>query len=565
MKESLLTGIFWDAGLFLVLAAIVVPVLRYFKVPYALGYLLAGVALGPYALGAFAEHYPLLNAISLQDAAHVKILAELGIVLLLFVIGLEMTPRRLWQMRHLVFGLGCTQVLISAVIIGSIAYLWGNSLEVSTLLGLSLALSSTAIVMQWLQEQKLFVTHTGRAGFSILLLQDLAVIPILMFVTVLGSDIDGPVSQFVALTLLKMLITVLAIYFVGRVVLRPLFIFANRHGGGEVFMALSLLVIVVCASVASYAGLSMALGAFIAGVLLADTQYRHEIGSMIMPFKSMLLGIFFMSFGMSIDLYFIFEKPFWLFASVFGLMSIKAAIIFAVCKALKQSTSVAAETAILLAQAGEFGLLVVGSALAIGLMPQESAQFMLIMIGLTMIASPLIAPVARKVGMYFEQKQTVPIGREISKGKDNHVVIFGYGRMGQAIANLLSEEGVEILAFDNNVDHVQSGYKHGKPVYFGDATKKHTVQAANLEDAKCVIVAIDDTKAAKKIVSSIRDQSAELPIIVRAATEEDLENFQKNEFVHAISEHSHVSSTISQLALDLFIPLSINDKGSYGS
>lgn len=553
MKEFLLADIFWHAGVFLVLSALVIPVLRYFKIPIALGYLLAGLALGPYALGALTEQYPVLQVISLKDAAHVKVLAELGIVLLLFVIGLELTPRRLWQMRYLVFGLGSAQVLLCAIVIGAIAYFWGNSTQVSVLLGLSLALSSTAIVIQWLHEQKLFVTHTGRTSFSILLFQDLAVIPILLLLTIMSTQIEGPVVQLVSFSLLKMVGTALALYFVGRLILKPLFIFANRHGGSEVFMALSLLVIITSASVAALAGLSMALGAFIAGILLADTQYRHEISSLITPFKSMLLGIFFVSFGMGIDLHYIVEKPFWLIASVFGLMGIKASLIFVLCKAWKQTTAVAVESSILLAQAGEFGLLVVGSALTAGLMAEDVGQFMLIMIGITMLLTPLMAPLARKAGHFAETKQVkkdATVYYDASDSKENHVVIFGYGRMGRAIADILCQEGIDILAFDNNVDHVQAGHAHGVPVYFGDASRKHTLSAVNLEKAICAVIALDDIKATHRIIEFIRQVDPELPVIVRAQKEEDLEQFQKTEHVHAIPEHMHVSIKISEKILE---------------
>lgn len=553
MKESLLTDIFLHAGFFLALSALVIPILRYFKIPVALGYLLAGIALGPFALGSLTEQYTFLNAISLKDASHVKILAELGIVLLLFVIGLELTPRRLWQMRYLVFGLGGTQVLFSALVIGSIAYFWGNNFQVSLLLGLSLALSSTAIVIQWLQEKKLFVTNMGRTSFSILLFQDLAVIPILLILTIMSTEIDVHVSQFIFYSLLKMAGTTLALYFVGRIILKPLFIFSNNYGGSEGFMALSLLIIITSASIASLAGLSMALGAFIAGVLLADTQYRHEISSLITPFKGMLLGIFFLSFGMGINLNFIAVKPFWLIASVFALMAIKASIIFILCKAWKQTTSVATECAILLAQAGEFGLLVVGSALTVGLIEEDVGQFMLIMIGSTMMLSPLMAPLARKAGRFIETLQSEKQAYAHEKSldhKENHIVLLGYGRMGKAIASFLSKEGIDILAFDNNADCVQSGYARGVPVFFGDASRKKTLDNANLKQAICAVIAIDDVEATHRIIKTIRQIDPDLSIIVRAQKEEDVDQFHKTAFVSAIPEHQHISAKISEQILE---------------
>lgn len=552
MKDSPLTDIFWQAGLFLTLAALVIPLLRYFKIPVALGYLLAGIALGPYGLGAAIEHYPFLQAISLKDNESVKILAEIGIVLLLFVIGLELTPRKLWQMRNLVFGLGGAQVMVTATVIGGIAFLWGNTINVSILLGLGLALSSTAIVIQWLHEQKLFASPAGRSSFSILLFQDLAVIPILLLLTILGSDLGDNVFQYVSLSLLKMFATVAVIYFAGRILLKPLFLFANKHGGSEVFMALSLLVIVVSASIASYAGLSMALGAFIAGLLLADTQYRHEISSLIIPFKSMLLGIFFLSFGMGINLLFIAEEPLWLALSVIGLMSIKAAIIFALCKIWKQTTSVSAESAILLSQAGEFGLLVVGSALTVGLMAEDIGQFMLITVGITMLITPIIAPVSRKAGHHIENKYHTGKNYHASHAEEtsDHIVIFGFGRVGRTIADTLCREGFEILGFDNNIQSVNQARSSSRPVYLGDATKKATLNAAHLEKAICATITLDDPGATRSIVESIRNINTTIPIIVRAHNSHDLEVFDQDENTEAIAEHLLISEKLSEKILN---------------
>lgn len=552
MKESLLTEIFWHAGLFLALSALVIPVLRYCKVPVSLGYLLAGVIVGPYALGALAEDFPALQIFSLDNAAHVKILAELGIVLLLFVIGLELTPRRLWQMRSFVFGLGGAQVIVTGIIIAVVAYLWGNNVQVSVLLGLSLALSSTAMVIQWLHEQKLFVSHTGRASFSILLFQDLAVIPILLLLTILSTDIGDDVVSYVSLSLVKMAGSVIAIYLAGKLVLKPMFLFANRHGGSEVFMALSLLVIVVSASAASMAGLSMALGAFIAGLLLADTEYRHEISSMIIPFKSMLLGIFFFSFGMGINLYFIAEKPLWLLVSVLGLMCIKAGIIFVLCKLWKQSTAVAAESGILLSQAGEFGLLVVGSALTVGLMEEGVGQFMLITVGMTMLVTPVIAPLARKVGIYIESKsldENVSPLENADEMKD-HIVIFGFGRVGQIIAEKLCQEGFSILGFDNNVQRVNEGRLKSIPVFYGDASKQATINAANLGKALCTVITLDDAVATRQIVKNIRKTGQTVPLVVRAHHMSDVKEFEAFDKIDVVAEHVLIGGELSNKILE---------------
>lgn len=548
MKESLLTGVFWNAGLFLILAALVIPVLRFLKIPTALGYLIAGIALGPYGISVLANHIPISEFIGLQDSEYVKILAELGIVLLLFVIGLELTPQRLWQMRNFVFGLGGSQVFISAGTIGTISYLWGNSTEVSILLGLSLSLSSTALIIQWLQEQKLFASDVGRTSFSVLLFQDLAVIPILLLLTILSSDIGDNISHYVLLSLAKMVITIITIYFIGKLIFKPIFIFTSRHGGAEVFMALSLLIIVASASIANLAGLSMAFGAFIAGLLLADTEYRHEIEALIVPFKSMLIGIFFVSFGMGINLNFIADKPLWIFASVIGLMCIKAAIIFALCKLWKQSTSVSAESAILLSQAGEFGLLIVGGSLTAGIMNVNVGQFMLIVIGMTMFVTPILAPLARKLGAHLESTahDKKDYHANQAEEKEGHVVIFGFGRVGKTVAHKLSKEGFTFIGFDKNIKFVSEQRLKSNPVYLGDALKSNTLKAAYIEKALCVVVAIDSASATKKIVSGIRAICSSTPIIVRAHSEEDVKLYDEYENVAAIAENLIISQKLSE-------------------
>jgi CPA2 family monovalent cation:H+ antiporter-2 len=548
MKESLLNDVFWDAGLFLTLAALIIPTLRFFKVPTALGYLLAGIALGPYGISVLANHLPVSEFIGLKDAEHIKILSELGIVLLLFVIGLELTPKRLWQMRHLVFGLGGTQVLVSASIIGTIAYFWGNSLSVSVMLGLGLGLSSTALIVQWLQEQKLFSSSVGRTSFSVLLFQDLAVIPILLLLTILSSDIGENLTKYITFSLGKMIVTVLVIYFVGKIILKPVFVFANRHGGPEVFMALSLLTIVTCASAANLAGLSMGLGAFIAGLLLADTEYRYEIEALIVPFKSMLLGIFFVSFGMGINLHFVAERPLWLFLSVIGLMGIKAIIVFSLCKLWKQSTAVSAESALLLSQAGEFGLLVVGSMLTAGLLVENVGQFMLIVIGMTMFVTPILAPLARKVGSYIENTSHGKEEYHANQAEDQegHIVIFGFGRVGKTIADKICKEGFTFMGFDKDVNFVNSARSESNPVYMGDALKKNTLKAAHIEKALCVVVTIDDADATQKIVKAIRDICTSTPIVVRAHSMADAKLYDEFENVETVAENMIISEELAE-------------------
>jgi monovalent cation:proton antiporter-2 (CPA2) family protein len=550
MKESLLLNVLLEAGIFLALAALIIPLLKRFKVPSVLGYLIAGVIFGPYSMGAFTESIPMLSYITLYETAHVKMLAELGIIMLLFVIGLELTPQRLWQMRHLVFGLGSAQVIASAVIIGGIAFLWGNNLQLSILFGLGLSLSSTAIITQWIHEQKMFTAPAGRASFSILLLQDLAVIPILFLLTIFAAEPGEDMFMFTVKSLAIMAFAATAMYMIGQRILRPVFVFANQHGGHEVLMALSLLTIVGSASVAGFAGLSMALGAFIAGLLLADTEYRHEIKAMIVPFKGMLLGIFFLSFGMSINLNFIAEKPVWLALSVIGLMLTKAALIYPLCRLWKQSRAVSAESAIMLSQAGEFGLLVIGSALTLGIATEDVGQFMLITVGLTMFVTPVITPLSRKVGTWIEARESqgehIPIPESKEQG---HVAIFGFGRMGQTIAEILSGEGVSIIGFDNDARKVDKLKSCSFPVYFADSSKKAVVKAAGLERALCAVISLDEPHATKKLAENIRKVHPHLPIYARAEDEKEEAILERIPYVDAVPEHLAVSQGLAEKVL----------------
>lgn len=552
MKESPLLEVFMYASFFLAIAAIIIPLLKKIKVPAVLGYLCTGIIFGPQALGLLADDYPFLKYITLQNSDNITLLSELGIVFLLFVIGLELTPKKLWNMRNLVFGLGAAQVTISSIVIGMVAYSWGNSLEASILLGLGLSLSSTAIITQFLHENKLFRTRPGQASFSILLFQDLAVIPILLLITVFTAETgEQSITEYILGILGKMVAAVIAIILIGKYCLRPIFSFSNKYGGAESFIALSLLVIVISASIAGMAGLSLALGAFIGGLLLAETNYSHEVSSTIIPFKSMLLGIFFISFGMSIDLHFITDRPVWLILSAFGLMGIKFMIIFLLARLWKLPKSIAVESALLLPQAGEFGLLVVGSSIIYGLMTNEVGQFMFLTIGLTMILTPIINPMAHRVGSYIRsrEEQSIYSEDEYDEEISEHVIILGYGRMGQTISEILSKEGIKYISFDNKTDPIKSGKIRKAPVYYGDVTKKSTLKAARVDKATCIIITIDQTELVEIVYKNIRALNSDIPIIIRVRNRRDLSHLNLVNS-HIIPDYLSTSYLMAEKALE---------------
>lgn len=552
MKESLLLDVFIHSSFFLAIAALVIPILKRFRVPPVLGYLIAGVVLGPHGIGEFSEEISFLEYITLKDSHHIKILSELGLVFLLFVIGLELTPKKLWQMRSMVFGLGVLQVVVTATIIGGIAYAWENSIQASILLGLGLSLSSTAIITQWLHEKKLFSTEVGQTSFSILLLQDIAVIPILLLITVFTATSGDNLSVQILTVVVKMAFSVLAIILVSKWFLRPLFSFSSKYGGSEVFIALSFLVITVTSSIAGLAGMSMALGAFISGLLLAETQYSYEISSIIVPFKTILIGIFFMAFGMSIDIHFIFQRTFWLMASVFGLMVIKASIIYVLCLIWKKHIKIATETALVLSQAGEFGLMVVGVSLSANLMSNDVAQFMFLTIGLTMALTPMLTIFSQHIADYLHGKYSSDDNKLKETYEDNisnHIVIIGYGRMGKTISEIVSQQGIKILAFDKNFEKVSSNQAKNAPVYYGDATKKATLEKANIDYASCVVITVDDPVASKKIYNNIRERDKKTPIIIRSHKLDDFAEFQNESGLYIVPEYLSASLILAQKAL----------------
>ncbi|MDP7142798.1 MAG: cation:proton antiporter [Alphaproteobacteria bacterium] len=554
MKESLLLSVFMQAAIFLVVAALFVPLLKRIKIPGVLGYLIAGILLGPQGLGQLADHFKVLQYVTLRNTEDVKILSELGIVFLLFVIGLELTPQKLWKMRNLVFGLGTVQVVLSAMVIGSVAYAWGNSVQAAILLGLGLSLSSTAIITQWLHERKLFNTHAGQTSLGILLLQDLAVIPILILITVFTTDMGDGIAPYIGMLVLKMVIAVSAIIVIGKWFVKPVFFFSNKYGGSEVFIALSMLVIVVSASIAGLAGLSLALGAFIGGLLLAETQYSHEISMLVVPFKGMLLGIFFMAFGMSIDIYFITEKPFLLVCSAAGLIVLKAGILYGLCRLWKIPKPAAAECAILLPQAGEFGLLVVGSAMTAGLLAEDVGQFMFLTVGLTMLVTPVMTPLSARVSAFLRDQGRENPDYKPASGPEGdvsgHIIILGYGRMGETISEILATQGIPSIIFENNVEQLRVGQDLDVSVYYGDASKKSTIVAAKVESAAAVVITIDNAYCILRAVDNIRGLNKHIPIIVRVHKLSEVAGLEKYENVHVVPEYLSASTILAEKALE---------------
>jgi CPA2 family monovalent cation:H+ antiporter-2 len=507
-----------EAVIFLVAAGVIVPLFHRLRVSPVLGFLGAGAMLGPFGLGLFAQDIGVLRFAVIDDIEGVKGLAALGVIFLLFMIGLELSLERLWALRRLVFGLGTLQVVITALVIGAIAWGFGNTPQASIIFGSCLALSSTAIVMQLLTERRQVATTLGRTSFAVLLLQDLAVVPILFLLSVPGARLDGDVGLALLLSVAKALAAIALILVLGRLALRPLFRLVTAARSPELFVAAALLTIIGTAAVTAAAGLSMALGAFLAGLLLAETEFRHEIEVDIEPFKGLLLGLFFMSVGMAIDLRVVAQEPLLLPASVAGLFLIKSLITTLLCVAFGVPRHTAAEAGLLLGQAGEFAFVVVGIALMRGLVSADVAQFVLIVAGVTMAVTPLVAPLARRLAGFIERSEHAEGAGEgpQTAGLEGHVIVAGFGRVGQMLGRIFDAQNLPYIALDLDGMAVGAHRAAGLPVFYGDASRADILRRAHVESAQALVVTMDSPAAALHTVEAVRRQWPWLQIFARA-------------------------------------------------
>jgi CPA2 family monovalent cation:H+ antiporter-2 len=503
-----------DAVVFLVVAGIVIPVVKRFRISPVLGFLLAGLAIGPHGLARFADRWPWLEAVLITDVAGVRTLAELGVVFLLFMIGLELSLERLWALRRLVFGMGGVQIVATAAVIGVVAHWFGNSSVASLILGTCLALSSTAVVLQLLAEQGRFGSAVGRGSFAILLAQDIAVVPILFLIGALGARGEASLALSIGLAVGTAVLAVAVILGVGRLIVRPLFRLASESRSPEPFMAMTLLAILATAALTAKAGMSPGLGAFLAGLLLAETEFRHEIDVNIEPFKALLLGLFFIGIGMIIDLATILADPLWITLSVAGLFAVKTVITGLVARAFGFVRADALEMGLLLGQGGEFAFVVIALATSLALLPMPTAQFMLIVVGTTMLLTPLVARLARQLAARLETSSE-PSGPVVG-AIDGHVVIVGFGRAGRLIAELLGRQLVPYVALDLDPATVAKFSRAGVPVYVGDAARAGVLERLQLPSAVALIITTDDPVAAQRTLSRARELSGDLPILVRA-------------------------------------------------
>ena len=513
--------------IFLALAGILIPLLQRLRINQILGFLAVGVLLGPFGLWLWVGHLPWLENLTFIRVEGMVALGELGVLFLMFTIGLELSAERLWTLRRWVFGAGTAQVLLSALLIGTAALMLHIDLPTAIVLGLMLALSSTAVVMQLMADRHMLDTPMAQANFAVLMLQDLAVVPILVLT---GGLVQGSTEHLwlvLAAVALKSAGVILLIYLLGRRVIRPLFKVLGNHyrhpNQPSTFVALILLCTLGIAGLTAYAGLSMALGAFLAGLLLAETEFRHEVEVTIEPFKSLLLGLFFMSVGMQTDVRVILLFPLGLAISVAGLFTLKAAVMMLVLRVGGLPLSRAFEGGMLMGQGGEFAFIVTSYALASGLFTHELSQFVLLMVGLSMFATPVMARLGRVLGNAWEKSHyCAPAALDQAKtdALEGHVIIVGFGRMGQLLAEILNAQGIRYVAID--IDMQQSTRKHplGEPVYFGDVSRPELLHRVHASQSAAIVLTMDHAEATLHATRAIRREFADIPLLARAHDED---------------------------------------------
>jgi CPA2 family monovalent cation:H+ antiporter-2 len=506
--------------LFLALSGVLIPLLQKLRINPVLGFLAAGMVLGPYGLGSIPDAATWVQWVSFTDSEDVATFAELGVIFLMFTIGLEMSVERLWALRRLVFGAGGLYVGLSALLIGGTAYVFDNPLESSVVLGLVLSFSSTAVVMQLLTQRHELANPMGQASFAILLFQDLAVVPLLVLVAVLGQK-QASFFELLGMATLKGVITVAGIYLIGRRVVRPIFHHLASSRQPDTFMALTLLASLGVAALTWAAGLSMAMGAMLAGLIIAETEFRHEVEVTIAPFKGLLMGLFFMSVGMGIDLHEVSNEPLWLPISVAGLMLLKAAIGFGVLRMFGLSLGRATEGGILLSQGGEFAFIVIGTAMQFGLLSPQSGQFMLMVVSFGMLATPILSRLGTLLGDALDRRLGARQAADpaILEQLTGHVIVAGYGRVGQLIGKILKGQGVPFVAVEQDARLVARQRAEGAPVYYGDAARSALLRHLHLDRAAAVVLTMDQTEHAMHAVAGIRRLAPKLPIVARARDE----------------------------------------------
>lgn len=554
-------SIYKDAVVVLATAGVVVPLAKSLKVNSIIAFVACGALLGPYGLGGLASSVPLLSSLTVSNAEALAGPAELGVAFLLFVIGLELSFERLMTMRRLVFGLGLGQVGLSAAAIGVVAYVFGQPTTAALIIGFGLALSSTAMVVELLAAKRRMTTSAGRTSFAILLCQDLAVIPLLFLINVLDAqDGSGSLLAGLAQAFIQAFVAIATIIVIGRLALRPLFRLVASTESTESFMAATLLTALGTGLIAAAAGLSMGLGAFIAGLLLAETEFRRAIEVTIDPFKSLLIGVFFLTVGMSVNPAEIAANPLAILAVAAGLLLAKVAIIFLLARQFRLSTATALETAILVAPGGEFAFVLLNAATGAELIDHKATGIVLAAVSLTMVALPLLARIARNLAQKLAPAVILPDEAAVLPPSDHapRAIVVGGGRVGRLVASMLDEHGKSHIVVDSDATLITAQRRAGRPAFYGDATKPEFLRLCGLEEATALIVTIDNTRAVDAIVQAARTLRPDIVIVARARDAPHARHLYEIGVNDAVPETIEASLQLSEAALvGLGVPMGL--------
>jgi monovalent cation:proton antiporter-2 (CPA2) family protein len=491
-----------QVAVFLAAAAIAAPLGRSLRMGAVLGYLAAGVIIGPYVLG------PLY---ALDDVSKLLHFGEFGVVMLLFVIGLELRPVRLWAMRSAIFGLGAAQLVITSLVIAAIGIAIGLTAAQALFIGLALSMSSTAFALQVLEEKNELTTRHGRLAFSVLLFQDLAAIPLIALVPLFALGHAETTMDFKSAALA--ILTILGVIVVGRFLLSRLYRFVAATGVREAMTASALLTVVGVALIMEAVGLSAALGSFIAGALLADSEYRHQIEADIAPFEGLLLAVFFIAVGMSIDLSVVVAEPLQLIAIVAVLITLKASILYLLGRWWTLDSAAARRLGLVLSQGGEFAFVLFGAGALQGVIEQSTANLLILAVTFSMAATPLLLLIDDKVEEAL-RPEAPPY--DTPAGGEGHVIIAGFGRFGQIVARILRARQIPFTALDSSVEQVDFVRRFGAQIYYGDAGRLDILRAAGADKARAFVLAIDKVDSSLRVAEMVRTRFPDLPIYARA-------------------------------------------------
>lgn len=517
MPELTLTHV----ALFLAAAAIAAPLAKALRIGTVLGYLIAGVVIGPFGLGRLSSELGIGDLYSAQSVLH---LAEFGVVLLLFLIGLELRLNRLWAMRRAIFGAGGAQVGITGLLLGLAGTALGLNFLPALYMGLALALSSTAFALQVMEENGELTARHGRLGFAILLFQDIAAIPLLALASLFAVSAGTKGPAFGAADIAKAAATIAAIYVIGRFVIDQVLRWVAATKLHEAMTASALLTVVVVVLLCELAGLSASLGAFLAGVLLADSAYRHEIEADIKPFEGLLLGLFFTAIGMSLDVTLLLAAPLKVLALVAAFVAVKALVLYGIGRMAKLEPRAARRLAGSLSQGGEFAFVLFGAGLTAGVLSKETSALGVVLVTLSMMATPAVLYLERR--LFPPKPAPEPVYDEMPES-DQHVVIAGLGRFGQIVSRILRARKIPVTALDIDSEHIESLRKFGLAIYFGDARRLEILEAAQVGKAKAFVLAIDDVEASVRTAELVRRHFPDVPIYARARNRDHVQQLMK--------------------------------------